>query len=214
MADYCCVRGRLRMKRLLGLLGPLLVFAASCGTHQSPPSVSIKAASVSSDLRIVNLDFTDPDASSTNKVWVYNVLPSSGPSGELALVSVHDGRVKTLRWPLSFQGLQRPGMAAVLVNGNLIEASFLAGVRESAPSVISEKTQGGGFWGTHIVVRAGQQQVFWIANRYAGPVEDEHEWNVWSLGSHLGLSDLVTFSKRIPSMTSYCLTVSVEKASS
>lgn len=203
------------MTRLFALvgLGALFLLAASCGTHQSPPSVSIKAASSLSGPPILHLSFTSPDASSTSQVWLYDVLPSGGPSGDLALESVHDGRVTTLRWPLRFQDLKSAGTAAVLVNGNLIETCFVAGEHESGPSVVGEKTQGGGFWATHSLVKGGQDEVFWITNRYAGPVEGGHEWDAWNPGPHVDLSDVIAISRKIPSMTSYCLTVSVDKAS-
>ena len=206
------------MTRLVALigLGTLLFFAASCGAHQPVPSVSIEATSFNNPpFPTLTFSFVDPATLSETRVWVYDVRPSGGPSGILALESVHDGRVQTPRWPLRFQDLQVTGKAAVLVNERQIETYFAAGVHGGEPSVVGEKTQGGGLWTTHSLVKAGQEEVFWIMNRYAGPVEDSHEWDVWlAQHSHIDLSDVVALSRQIPSMTSYCLMVSVDKASS
>ena len=203
-----------RLVALLGL-GALLLFVASCGTHQLVPSVSIEATSFNNPpFPTLTFNFVDPATLSETQVWVYDVRASGGPSGILALQSVHDGRVQTPKWPLRFQDLKGTGKAAVLVNGRLIETYFAAGVHGGEPSVIGEKTQGGSLWATHGIVKAGQEEVFWIMNRYAGPVEDSHEWDVWvGRHSHIDLSDVVAISRQIPSMTAYCLTVSVDKPS-
>lgn len=102
---------------------------------------------------------------------------------------------------------------ASLSTEKLIETCLVADGNSRLSSVVAENTQGGGFWAIHGLVGAGQNRVFWIQNSYTGPVSG-HASKVWSHYAGLHLSDLVTFSRRIPSMTSYCLTVSVDRASS
>ena len=204
------------MTRLLSLLGlaALLLLVASCGAHlkvtyigNSSPSVTVEDTTTIAS-SIPNVTFLDPGTSSRSQVWVFDIIPSGSPSGALALQSVHDGRVKTLG-ALRFEGLQRTGTAAVLVTGNLIEASLSAGGLADLPSVVAEKAEGGTAWVTSTSngpVEAGHEEDFWLQNRYAGHPSGPNTETTE------GLSVVVNNSIKMPSTTSYCLTISVDKA--
>jgi hypothetical protein len=197
-----------RLTALVGL-GALLLLAASCGP--SSPSVSVKIVSYAGP-PVPVITFSGPGTSSRSEVWVFDVLPSGGPSGVLALKSVHDGRVKT--WgTLRFHDLKRTGTAAVLVTGNSIETFFSAGGSlADLASVVAEKTVGEtAFTSTtlHSPVEAGHEEDFWLQNRFPGQQSSSE-----TLASGVDLSVVVSNSLQTPTMTSYCITVSVDKAAS
>ena len=208
---------RLTMTRLLSLVGlaALLLMVASCGAHlkvtyigNSSPAVTVEDTTTIAS-SIPNVTFLSPLTSSRSQVWVLDIIPSGSPSEALALQSVHDGRVKTLG-ALRFEGLQRTGTAAVLVTGNLIEASLSAGGLADLPSVVAEKAEGGTAWVTSASngpVEAGHGRRGLLAPEplCRSPVRPEHR-------NHRRPERCGSNSIKMPSTTSYCLTISVDKA--
>jgi hypothetical protein len=189
------------MRRPLVCLGILLfaLLATSCGSPEShSPSVTVK-----SDGSTLLLH--------SGAVMVFYLVPRNGPSGLLALKSVHDGLVRTLG-SLRFKKMSHVGSVAVQVGSRTIDVAWsVDGVQVSpaeGPIAFPSNTVASGTAWTGITVGpadfAGEVD-FWTMGRYADqqPAQDSD-----SVG---GFDGVAAESLDRPTKTSYYLTIAVDK---